>query len=58
MEKMCKNLKCANAKGIEDLCVDHRTEYEAYLDEMAARDEMQRRYEEAKTNEHGQGEVA
>lgn len=56
--KICKTAKCANAERIEDLCPEHKAEYEAYLDEMAARADMQARYERGATDENGNGEVA
>lgn len=41
----CKNLKCANAEKLEDLCPEHKAEYESYIDEQAERAEAQERYE-------------
>lgn len=54
----CKNPKCANAERIDDLCPEHVSEYEQYLDEMAARADMQERYERGAKDENGKGEVA
>ena len=41
----CKDLKCANAQDLDELCPEHKAEYEAHLDDMAARADMQERYE-------------
>ena len=56
--EVCKNAKCSNATKPEDLCPEHLAEYDKYLDELAERAAAQERYEQGKTDEYGNGEVA
>lgn len=44
--ELCSDAKCANAKDTEDLCPEHKREYEQHLDDLEQLARIQEQYEQ------------